>query len=48
MAKAALELYSIRQLMEKDVLKSLEQTKAAGYDGVEFCGFFRHGSFPNQ
>ena len=40
MAKAALELYSIRQLMEKDVMKSLEQTTAAGYDGVEFAGFF--------
>lgn len=40
MAKAALELYSIRELMQKDVLKSLEQTKKAGYDGVEFAGFY--------
>ena len=40
MAKAALELYSIRELMEKDVLKSLEDTADAGYDGVEFAGFF--------
>ena len=40
MAKAALELYSIRELMAKDVLKSLEDTANAGYDGVEFAGFF--------
>lgn len=40
MAKAALELYSIRQLMEKDVLKALEHTASAGYDGVEFAGFY--------
>ena len=40
MAKAALELYSIRELMEKDVLKALESTADAGYDGVEFAGFF--------
>lgn len=40
MAKAALELYSIRELMEQDVFKSLESTANAGYDGVEFAGFF--------
>lgn len=40
MAKAALELYSIRELMAKDVFKALEQTADAGYDGVEFAGFF--------
>ena len=40
MAKAALELYSIRELMAKDILKALEQTADAGYDGVEFAGFF--------
>ncbi len=40
MAKAALELYSIRELMQKDVLVALEQTAKAGYDGVEFAGFF--------
>jgi sugar phosphate isomerase/epimerase len=40
MAKAALELYSIRELMEKNVYTSLESTAKAGYDGVEFAGFF--------
>ena len=40
MAKAALELYSIRELMAKDVLQSLSDTAKAGYDGVEFAGFF--------
>ncbi len=40
MAKAALELYSIKELMEKDVLKALKDTAEAGYDGVEFAGFF--------
>ena len=40
MAKAALELYSIRELMQKDVLSALMHTAKAGYDGVEFAGFF--------
>lgn len=40
MAKAALELYSIRELMQQDVFNSLEETAKAGYDGVEFAGFF--------
>jgi sugar phosphate isomerase/epimerase len=40
MAKAALELYSIRELMEKDVPEALAHTAEAGYDGVEFAGFF--------
>ncbi|MDR3050866.1 MAG: sugar phosphate isomerase/epimerase [Oscillospiraceae bacterium] len=36
----ALQLYSIRDLLEKDVWGTLAQVKAAGFDGVEFAGFF--------
>ncbi len=40
MTKAALQLYSVRDLMQEDPLKTLEETAKAGYDGVEFAGFF--------
>jgi sugar phosphate isomerase/epimerase len=40
MAKAALQLYSIRELMEQNVYTTLESTAKAGYDGVEFAGFY--------
>lgn len=40
MAKAALELYTIRELMKQDVSKALKDTANAGYDGIEFAGFF--------
>ena len=40
MTKAALQLYSIKDLMQKDVYEALEHTSVAGYDGVEFAGFF--------
>ena len=40
MAKAALQLYSVWQRMQENPLRTLEEAAAAGYDGVEFAGFF--------
>ena len=40
MKKVAIQLYSIRKLMEKDVFSTLEAVKKAGYAGVEFAGYF--------
>ena len=36
----ALQLYSVRDDMEKDFRGTLEKVKALGYDGVEFAGLF--------
>ena len=36
----ALQLYSIRTDMEKDVLSTLKAVKEMGYDGVELAGFY--------
>lgn len=38
--KIGLQLYSIRDEMEKDVYSALKKVKEAGYDYVEFAGFF--------
>jgi sugar phosphate isomerase/epimerase len=38
----ALQLYSIRDEMAKDVPSTLERVANMGYDGVEFAGFFEH------
>ncbi len=38
----ALQLYSVRGDMEKDLRGTLEKVKALGYDGVEFAGLFDH------
>ncbi len=41
--KIGLQLYSVRDFMEKDFFDTLEKVKAMGYDAVEFaCGFFGH------
>ena len=37
--KVALQLYSIRDKVEKDFFGSLKQVKEIGYDGVEFAGY---------
>lgn len=34
----ALQLYSVRDDLEKDFIGTLKQVKALGYDGVEFAG----------
>jgi len=39
-----LQLYSIRSEMEKDFFGSLEKVKQAGYDAVEFAGFYGHSA----
>lgn len=36
--KIALQLYSIREYVEKDLFKALEMVKKAGYDGIELAG----------
>lgn len=38
----ALQLYSVREEMEKDFKGTLERVKALGYDGVEFAGLLGH------
>ena len=40
MAKIGLQLYSIKELTEKDFFGSLEKVAKIGYPGVEFAGFF--------
>jgi sugar phosphate isomerase/epimerase len=37
--RVGLQLYSIRQAMERDFLGSLERVREAGYDCVEFAGY---------
>lgn len=38
----ALQLYSVRDAMEKDFAGTLRAVKEMGYDGVEFAGLFGH------
>jgi sugar phosphate isomerase/epimerase len=38
--KIGLQLYTVRDLMEKDVPQTLEQVAKVGYDEVEFAGYF--------
>ena len=38
--KVALQLYSVREDMEKDFRSTVLKTKEMGYDGVEFAGLF--------
>lgn len=40
--KVGLQLYSIRDEIEKDMDNALKQVKEMGYDYVEFAGFFNH------
>lgn len=35
-----MQLYSIKELTEKDLLGTLEKVAKIGYDGVEFAGYF--------
>jgi sugar phosphate isomerase/epimerase len=42
--KVALQLYSIREDMEKDIAKALKTVKEIGYDYVEFAGYFGHSA----
>jgi sugar phosphate isomerase/epimerase len=38
--RIGLQLYTLRQLMEQDVARTLESVAAVGYDEVEFAGYF--------
>ena len=40
--KFAVELYSVRSELAKDLWGTLRKVKAMGYDGVEFFGHFTH------
>lgn len=40
MEKIGLQLYSIKELTQKDFLGTLEKVAKIGYDGVEFAGYF--------
>lgn len=42
--KIGLQLYSIREDMEKDMDSALRQVKEMGYDCVEFAGYFDHSA----
>ena len=44
MVKIGLQLYSIREQMEQDFWGSLQKVKEAGYDAVEFAGFYDHSA----
>ncbi|NMA95153.1 MAG: sugar phosphate isomerase/epimerase [Clostridiales bacterium] len=38
----ALQLYSVRDFVEKDLRDTLKKVKEIGYDGVEFAGLYGH------
>lgn len=40
----AVQLYSVRDDLEKDFFGVLEQIRKMGYEGVEFAGFFDHSA----
>jgi len=40
--KVGIQLYSVRDEAEKDLLRVLETVAQIGYQGVEFAGFFGH------
>ena len=40
MPRAALQLYSIKEIAEQDFYHALHIAKQVGYDGVEFAGFY--------
>ncbi len=40
MEKVGLQLYSIKELTQKDFIGAIEKVAKIGYDGVEFAGYF--------
>lgn len=42
--KSALQLYSIKDETEKNLLEALRKVAALGYDGVEFAGYGNHSA----
>lgn len=44
MENLGLQLYSVKEAAEKDLLGVLEQVAEMGYKGVQFAGFFSHSA----
>ena len=44
MGKIGLQLYSIKEAAEKDLLRTLEKVAEMGYSGAQFAGFFDHSA----
>ena len=42
MYEYGLQLYSVRDITDKDLLGAIEQVSKMGYTGMEFAGFFGH------
>jgi len=40
MSKIGLQLYSLKELTQKDFLGTVEKVAKIGYDGIQFAGFF--------
>ena len=40
--RAGLQLYTVRDLMQQDMERTLDQVAAIGYEEVEFAGYFGH------
>ena len=41
-SNVALQLYSVREEMEKDFFGTMKKVKEMGYSGVEFAGLYGH------
>ena len=41
-SNVALQLYSVREEMEKDFFGTMKKVKEMGYSGVEFAGLYDH------
>ncbi len=44
MLPVGLQLYSVREDLEKDFEGTLKKVKAMGYEGVEFAGLYGHSA----
>lgn len=44
MTKLGLQMYSIKEAAEKDLLGTLEKVANMGYHGAQFAGFFNHSA----
>ncbi|PTX60305.1 sugar phosphate isomerase/epimerase [Melghirimyces profundicolus] len=44
MVRIGLQLYSVKEAAQADLLGTVEKVAEMGYDGVEFAGFFGHGA----
>lgn len=44
MGKLALQLYSVRDMAEVNLLETIRKVSEMGYEGVQFAGFFNHSA----